>query len=56
MIGGLAKAREGKGVATVPFLGDLPLLKYLFTSRRKIDARANLIILVTAHIIQQDED
>ena len=56
MIGGLARAREGRGKATVPFLGDLPLIKYLFTSRRKIDARENLIILVTAHIIQQDED
>lgn len=56
MIGGLAKAREGRGKATVPVLGDLPLLKYLFTTRRRIDARENLIILVTAHIIQQDED
>ena len=56
MIGGLAKAREGRGVATVPFLGDLPLLKHLFTTRRKIDSRANLIILVTAHIIQQDDE
>lgn len=56
MIGGLAQAREGEGTATVPFLGDLPLIKYLFTSHRKLDARNNLIILVTAHIIQQDED
>ena len=56
MIGGLAQAREGEGTSTVPFLGDLPLIKYLFTSHRKLDARNNLIILVTAHIIQQDED
>ena len=56
MIGGLALAREGEGEATVPILGDLPLIKHLFTSRRKLDARRNLIILVTAHIIQQDAD
>jgi tetratricopeptide (TPR) repeat protein len=56
MIGGLAQAVETEGHATVPLLGDLPLLKYLFRSQRKVDSRNNLIVLVTAHIIQQDED
>ena len=56
MIGGLANATESEGYSTVPILGDLPLIRYLFTSRRKLDARDNLIILVTAHIIQQEED
>ncbi len=51
MIGGLAQAREAEGYATVPILGDLPLIKHLFTSRRKIDVRNNLIILVTAEIV-----
>jgi len=53
MIGGLAQATESEGYATVPFLGDLPLIKHLFTSRRKVDARNNLVVLVTAHIIFQ---
>ncbi len=53
MIGGLAQATEAEGYATVPFLGDLPLIKHLFTSRRRVDARNNLIVLVTAHIIFQ---
>jgi hypothetical protein len=56
MIGGLAQATESEGYATVPFLGDIPLLKYLFMSKRKVDARNNLIVLVTAHIIQQEEE
>lgn len=56
MVGGLAEATEASGYGTVPFLGDLPLIKYLFRSRRKVDSRNNLIVLVTAHIIQQDED
>ena len=56
MIGGLAQAKEAEGSATTPFLGDLPLIKYLFRSRRKVDSRNNLIVLVTAHIIEQEED
>ncbi len=56
LIGGLAQGTENKGHSTVPILGDIPLLKYLFTSRRQVDSRRHLIILVTAHIIQQRED
>jgi Flp pilus assembly secretin CpaC len=56
LIGGLARAKEADGHATVPVLGDLPLLKYLFRSRRRYDARRNLIVLVTAHIIQLDQE
>ena len=56
LIGGLAKAREARGFSTVPILGDIPIIKWFFSSRRKIDSRDNLILLVTAHIIQQEED
>lgn len=56
MIGGLAQATEAEGYATVPILGDIPLIKHLFTSRTSVDARNNLIVLVTAHIIQQEDE
>jgi type II/III secretion system protein len=56
MIGGLAQAKEAEGYATTPFFGDLPLIGHLFRSRRKVDSRNNLIVLVTAHIIEQEED
>ena len=55
MIGGLAQATEAEGYATVPLLGDLPLIRHLFTSRRSVDARNNLIVLVTAHIIEHGD-
>jgi len=56
MIGGLARARAGEGEGKTPLLGDLPLLGVFFRSRTKVDSRENLIILVTAHIIQQGEE
>ncbi len=55
MVGGLAEARAGEGYATIPILGSIPLIKHLITPWRKVDSRSNLIILVTAHIIQQEE-
>jgi len=56
MIGGLARATETEGEAVVPFLGELPLIKHLFRSSRALESRNSLIVLVTAHIIQQEED
>lgn len=56
MIGGLAQGTEAEGSATMPILGELPLIKHLVTTRRRIDSRNNLVILVTAHVIQQEED
>ena len=56
MVGGLARATEAKGSAEVPFFADLPLIGALFKQRRTVDSRNNLIVLVTAYIIQQEED
>ena len=56
MVGGLARATEAKGSSEVPFFADLPLIGALFRSRRTVDSRNNLIVLVTAYIIQQEED
>jgi tetratricopeptide (TPR) repeat protein len=56
LIGGLAEANETDGTATTPILGDIPLIKHLFRSKRKLDTRRNLIVLVTAHIIEQDKE
>ncbi len=52
VIGGLVSSQKNKTVVKVPFLGDIPLLGYLF--RRTIDdtSRTNLMIFLTPHILQ----
>ena len=55
MLGGLSRAAEIKARSTVPILGDIPILKYLFTSWGNSDTRNSLIILVRADILIQGE-
>ena len=55
LIGGLARATEQEGYASVPLLSKIPLVKYLFMSWGKLDTRENLVILVTADILIQSE-
>ena len=40
----------------VPILGDLPLIGNLFRGSRKTARRTNLIIFLTPHIIDSQED
>ena len=59
VIGGLIKESEGRTNSKVPFLGDIPLLKYLFTSTDQGQERTELVVMITPHIIrstQQIED
>jgi general secretion pathway protein D len=51
-IGGLMDSNDNKGASKVPFLGDIPVLGWLFksTTARKIDT--NLIIFITASILE----
>jgi len=55
MLGGLSEATEVSGKTTIPILGDIPILKYLFTRWGKSDMRTSLIILVRADILIQGE-
>ena len=51
IIGGLIGAEEAKSVRKIPFLGDLPILGALFRSHRKSKSESELIILLTAHVL-----
>lgn len=55
VIGGLIQSQKDKRVRKIPFLGDIPLLGYLF--RRTIDniSRTNLMIFITPHILDSRE-
>ncbi len=50
-LGGLTKEREEKKMAGVPFISRIPLLGHLFRRDSKSSDRRNLVILVTAHIV-----
>lgn len=51
IIGGLIGAEESKSVSKIPFLGDLPILGALFRNHRKSKSESELIIFLTAHVL-----
>lgn len=56
VIGGLISTKENMAEIKVPVLGDLPLLGFLFrTKSRQID-KSNMLIFLTPHIIDTEED
>ena len=55
IIGGLIKQKNTKGVTKIPLLGDLPLLGYLFKSKKDTGDKTELLIFVSPTIITPDE-
>lgn len=51
VIGGLIRNNEGEVKSGVPFLMDIPLLGYLFSSVSKVDQQRELVIFVTPNLI-----
>jgi general secretion pathway protein D len=56
VIGGLIQDSEQETVSKVPFLGDIPLLGWLFKSKSKTRSKTNLVILLTPHIVKDAAD
>lgn len=52
VIGGLMEHDNASTVSKVPILGDIPLLGNLFTHKTTSNAKTELIIFLTPHIIQ----
>ena len=52
LAGGLAKADETSGMATVPLVSGIPLLRYIFREWTDAERRTSMVILVTAHIVK----
>jgi type IV pilus secretin PilQ/predicted competence protein len=53
-IGGLLQDEMTKARTKVPFMGDVPVLGYLFQSRTNIRVKRNLLVFVTPTIIDQN--
>lgn len=54
VIGGLIGTREEENIDKIPFLGDIPLLGYLFKTKNTRNTKTNLIILLTPRIIRDN--
>jgi general secretion pathway protein D len=55
VLGGLISDRYEKRTEKVPFLGDLPGFGYLFSAERETDARTELLIVLTPHVIESPQ-
>ncbi len=51
-LGGLIRNRVTRNQTKTPFLGDIPVLGWLFKNQSKIEQKQNLLILVSSRIIE----
>ncbi|MBI5497793.1 MAG: type II secretion system secretin GspD [Deltaproteobacteria bacterium] len=56
IIGGLISDKKIKSESKVPVLGDIPWLGFLFRSPHEEVRKTNLMVIMTPHIIRNDED
>jgi general secretion pathway protein D len=56
ILGGLQKDLESEVVDKIPFLGDIPLLGWLFKTKVKQHTKQNLLIILTPYVIRGPED
>ena len=54
VIGGILVIDRGYTIQKVPFLGDLPLIGWLFREKSSRDNKTELLIFVTPRIVRQD--
>jgi type II secretory pathway component GspD/PulD (secretin) len=56
VIGGLLTDAESKQVNKIPFVGDLPIIGWLFKNERTSETKDHLIILITPQILRGAEE
>ena len=56
ILGGLIKSAGGKTTTKVPFLGDIPVLGELFTSRGNAQSKTNVVIYLTPYIVRNSNE
>ncbi|MDY7031437.1 MAG: type II secretion system secretin GspD [Thermodesulfobacteriota bacterium] len=56
VIGGLIRDETRKGLSSVPCLGNIPVLGWLFKAIYQADTKTNLMVFITPHIIKSPED
>ncbi|WDQ15709.1 secretin N-terminal domain-containing protein [Rhodopirellula sp. P2] len=56
VLGGLISTKKKEHHRKVPYLGDIPLLKHLFRFDSVSNTRAELLIILTPHIVRSEAD
>lgn len=54
VLGGVYEQTKSNSVTRVPFLGDLPLVGFLFRNKFEDDSKSELLIFITPKIVKQD--
>jgi len=54
VIGGIYTRSTGKSFKKIPFLGDIPVLGWLFKSRNRSDDRSELLIFITPKVVNRE--
>ncbi|MDA8082960.1 MAG: type II secretion system secretin GspD [Nitrospiraceae bacterium] len=53
VIGGLMQEKDEVNVTKIPFLGDIPVLGYIFKQKSVNKEKTNLLIFLTPHIVKE---
>lgn len=53
VIGGLLQQQERKGENSIPILGKLPIIGFLFKNKSSVVSENEIVILITPHIIKE---
>ena len=53
LLAGIITKQDSLNISGTPGLGDLPLLKYFFTSRDKINDKTEIVFLIIPHIVRE---
>jgi type IV pilus assembly protein PilQ len=53
VLGGIYETEQGEDYRKVPFLGDIPLVGYLFRSTSRVSNKSELLIFVTPKILKE---
>lgn len=56
VLGGLFQTNLQEQISKVPLLGDLPLLGFLFRSKKQTETKTSLMVFITPTIIRSTED
>lgn len=51
ILGGLIDKTEGQVTRKIPLLGDIPLIKYLFSYKKNIKETQEMVIVISPHIV-----
>jgi len=55
VLGGLMRDNQSEVISKIPILGDIPLLGWLFKSKRTESRKTNMLIFITPQIVRQYE-